>query len=298
MDPFLIERPLVAASSAGHTGAAPAYLDTRFLAMQPEYEAMLRGVGIERGWRVLDAGCGGGSHLPLLADLVGRRGRVHALDVAPENIAAVQRLARAGELACALETHLASVLDVPLPEASVDAVWNANVSQYLTDAELGTMLHEFRRVTRPGGVVAVKEIDGALFQVRPIPSTLMWHLFESAQRGGVRQPAGVLRTEALPRFMREAGFTNVTATSTLITRRAPLRQVERQSLHEIVQMLAQFARAARVPADELRQWQSYADAESPYYVLDAPDFCWCETQTVVMGQVPSGRNTSPTYKST
>jgi arsenite methyltransferase len=287
--PFLSESPLVAASSAGHAGAAPAYLDTRFLAMQPEYEAMLRGVGIERAWRVLDAGCGSGSHLPLLANLVGWRGRIHALDLAPENIAAVQRLAQASEVDCTLETHVASVLEVPLPDASVDAVWNANVSQYLTDAELRTMLAEFRRVTRPGGIVAVKEIDGALFQIQPMPHALMWHLFEGAQRAGVRQPCGALRTAALPRLMRDAGFTNVTAKSTLITRRAPLRDVERQSLHEIVQLMAQFAHAAGVPAAELRQWQSYANADSPDYVLDDPDFCWCETQTVVTGRVAHAR---------
>ena len=284
---FLNERSPVAATSAGHIGVAASYLDHRFLAMQPEYEAMLHNVGIERGWRVLDAGCGGGAHLPLLAELVGWRGRIHALDLAPENIAVVQHLARTGELACALETHVASVLEVPLPDASVDAVWNAHVSQYLTDVDLRRMLHEFRRVTRPGGIVTIKEIDGALFQIRPIPATLMWHLFESAQSGGVRQLAGVLRTETLPRFMREAGFANITAKSTLITRRAPLRDVERQCLHEIMQMLAQFACAARLPAAELQQWRSYADPDSPAYVLDAPDFCWCETQTVVTGQASS-----------
>jgi ubiquinone/menaquinone biosynthesis C-methylase UbiE len=250
---------------------------------------MLRSVGIEPGWRVLDAGCGGGTHLPLLAELVGWRGQVHALDLAPENIAAVQTLVQAGNFDCALETHVASVLEVPLPAASVDAVWNANVSQYLTDAELRTMLSEFRRVTRPGGIVAVKEIDGTLFQVQPIPPTLVWHLFEDAQRHGVLQPSGAMRTQALPRLMREAGFTNVTASSTLITRRAPLRDVEFESLHEIVQLMAQFARAARVPEAELSQWQSYADVNSPAYVLEDPDFCWCETQTVVVGRVAPAR---------
>jgi arsenite methyltransferase len=49
---------------------------------------MIRSVGIKPGWRVLDAGCGGGSFLPLLAELVGKDGNVSALDPAPENIEA------------------------------------------------------------------------------------------------------------------------------------------------------------------------------------------------------------------
>lgn len=287
MYPFLGETPRVAENSIGHASTAPVSLDTRFLAMQPEYEAILRGIGIKRGWRVLDAGCGNGSHLPVLAELVGRRGQIHALDIAPEHIGAVQRLARTRKLESSVKTHIASVLRIPLPNQSVDAVWNANVSQYLTDDELYSMLAEFRRVTRRGGVVAIKEVDARLFQIRPIPAVLIWRLFESAQSNGVLQPAGVVRTEALPRFMREAGFTSISAKPTLITRGAPLRPVERKSLHESMQMMVEFARKADVPAAELREWQAFANADSPHYVLDQPDFCWCETQTVITARVPS-----------
>jgi hypothetical protein len=41
-------------SSAGHEFAAPEWLDLHFLAMQPEYEEMLRWVGIQPGWHVLE----------------------------------------------------------------------------------------------------------------------------------------------------------------------------------------------------------------------------------------------------
>jgi len=280
------EQLLTATTSTGHFGGEAGYLDARFLAMRPEYEAMLRRVGIEPGWRVLDAGCGGGSHVPLLAELVGQRGRIHALDLAPENIAAVRRLAQSVGLPSPLEAKVGSVLSLPLPDASVDAVWNANVSQYLTDAELGTMLLEFHRVTRPGGIVAVKEMDGLLFQIEPMPPTLLWHLLEAASRRQVLQIWGTLRTPMLPQYLRDAGLTNITVTSTLITRRAPLRDVERQSFHEILQVLVQLAHAAALPADELHQWRSYADADGSNYILDHPDFCWCETQTVITGQVP------------
>ena len=61
-------------SSAGHVFAASEWLDAHFLAMQPEYEEMLRWVGIQQNWHVLDAACGSGSFLPLIIELVGAEG--------------------------------------------------------------------------------------------------------------------------------------------------------------------------------------------------------------------------------
>lgn len=77
------DRPAAALDAAG-------WLDVHYEACRPEYEALLRAVGLQPGWRVLDAGCGGGSYLPLLAALVGPAGRVDAVDLAPDNVAAVR----------------------------------------------------------------------------------------------------------------------------------------------------------------------------------------------------------------
>ena len=46
--------------STGHILADAGWLGTHFEACRPEYEAMLRSVGLQPGWRVLDAGCGSG----------------------------------------------------------------------------------------------------------------------------------------------------------------------------------------------------------------------------------------------
>lgn len=76
-------------SSMGHTLAAGTYLDAHFTMCRPEYEVMLRSVGLQSGWHVLDAGCGRGSYLPVIAEAVGPAGEIAALDLAPENIATV-----------------------------------------------------------------------------------------------------------------------------------------------------------------------------------------------------------------
>jgi tRNA A58 N-methylase Trm61 len=68
--------------------------------MRSEYEAMIRSVGIKPGWHVLDAGCGGGSFLMLLAELVGSSGHISALDQAPEHIEVVEMLVDSGRFVC------------------------------------------------------------------------------------------------------------------------------------------------------------------------------------------------------
>ncbi len=77
----------MSASSTGQPMTASAGLDAHFAMARAEYEAMCRSVGIQAGWRVLDAGCGPGGFLPTIADLVGPGGGIAAIDLAPENVA-------------------------------------------------------------------------------------------------------------------------------------------------------------------------------------------------------------------
>ena len=85
-------------TSTGHAASDAPWLDAHFESARAEYEEALRFVGIKPGWTVLDAGCGSGGYVPLICELVGSTGRVTALDLAPENIAQVERLVQRGAL--------------------------------------------------------------------------------------------------------------------------------------------------------------------------------------------------------
>ena len=89
----------------------------------------MRAVGIEPGWRVLDAACGSGSFLPWLAELVGPRGSLAALDLAPDNVALVERRVAGVVLPCPVEARVGTVLALPYPDAAFDAAWFANTTQ-------------------------------------------------------------------------------------------------------------------------------------------------------------------------
>ena len=62
---------------------------------------MLRWVGIQPGWHVLDAGCGSGSYLSLLTELVGAQGSVSAIDLASENVQRVEAARQTKLVVCA-----------------------------------------------------------------------------------------------------------------------------------------------------------------------------------------------------
>src|SRR5262245_35328080 len=93
------------AASTGLTGTEARFLDAHFEACRPEYEAMLRSVGLRPGWRVVDAGCGSGGFLPLMAELVGPGGSLAAVDIAPDSVAYLQAAAADRPIGCPLEAR-------------------------------------------------------------------------------------------------------------------------------------------------------------------------------------------------
>ena len=139
-----------ASASTGLVATAADWLDVHFEASRPEYEAQVRAAGFQPGWRVLDAGCGSGAFLPWLADIVSPGGAITAIDLAPENVAAVERRLAGWGLACPVEVRDAGLTALPYPDDAFDGVWCANVAQYFGDDECRAPLAEFRRVVRPG----------------------------------------------------------------------------------------------------------------------------------------------------
>jgi ubiquinone/menaquinone biosynthesis C-methylase UbiE len=281
------------ASSTGQALTASGWLDTHFEACRPEYEAMLDSVGIEPGWRVLDAGCGSGSYLPLLTELVGRSGHVAALDLASDNIALVEKRLSGWDLPCPVEARTASLRALPYSDDAFDAVWCANTTLHFGNEELPSVLAELRRVVRPGGLVAVKDLDTNLLRFYPADPFLVFHLSESGLSGlhAERETAesiGSLRGRELRRWLERSGLTEVWQRTTLIERWAPLRSVERQFFGDWLAYLAGLAEKRGVPKADLAAWRSVRDPDAPDYLLDHPEFYACEGQVVAVGRVPGG----------
>jgi ubiquinone/menaquinone biosynthesis C-methylase UbiE len=275
----------VHASSQGHELAGTEWLDAHFEAARPEYESILRSVGLRRGWRVLDAGCGSGSFLPLIAAEVGPGGHITALDLAPENVAVVEQRVARWTLDWPVATQVGDLLDLPFADDTFDAVWCANTSQYLSDTELTRALAEFRRVVRPGGMVAIKEADAVIWNIAPGDPGRIWR-FLCAARATEPQVHGLLRTPELRRWLQDAGLVEVWQQTTLSERWAPLRPPERQFHTDILAWAARLALRTPLPADDHAFWQMALDPESPEHPINQPDFYAYDAQSVAVGRNP------------
>ncbi len=279
--------PSIHASATGQALTGAAWLDDHFVVSRPEYEAQVRAVGIQPGWRVLDAACGSGSFLPCLAELVGPTGHLAALDLAPDNVAAVEQRVAMSPLPCPVEARAGTVLDLPYADDSFDAVWFANTSQYLTDAELATALAEFRRVVRPGGLVAVKDADSAYLSITPAPPGLILRLSEEAARRGGVQAMGTLRTPLLGGWLRRAGLEDVRRRATLIERSAPLDATTRRYWRNALIFLVTAATGLDLPEADRQAWDRLRDPDERDRFLNDPDTCLIDANVLVVGRVPA-----------
>ena len=277
-------------TSTGQALSGAGWLDRHFEACRPEYEEMLRFVGVPSGAQVLDAGCGSGGYLPLLSELVGPGGSVYALDLAPENVTLVEDRRASGELPRLAGVRAGTLTELPYPDGTFDALWCANTIQYLGDAEVDAALAEFGRVVRPGGIVAVKDVDVSLARLYPADPFLFPHLCEASLQANFddAHARGSVRGRELRRWLERSGLLEVRQRTVMIERWAPLRPVERRFFADWLSHLAGLAEERPVPEGDLATWRAFGDPDSPGHPLDRPDLYACEGQVVAVGRVPDG----------
>jgi SAM-dependent methyltransferase len=128
--------------------------DTKFGDDLPAYAAAIAEAGLPRGGVVLDIGCGTGRALPALREAVGPHGTVIAADLTPEMLHQACLQGRSAHATLVI----ADARQLPLANASVDAVFAAGLISHLPDPEDG--LRQLARVTRPGGLLIVFHPSG------------------------------------------------------------------------------------------------------------------------------------------
>jgi SAM-dependent methyltransferase len=163
---------------------------------------------LKSGATVLDVGCGPGTITADLAMLV-TPGRVTALEVTQEALdLARAEIGRRGLDTVDFATGDVHALD--FPDDSFDVVHAHQVLQHVADPVAA--LREMRRVTRPGGVIAVRDSDYAAFTWFPrLPELDEWlDLYQRVARGNGGEPDAGRRLLA---WAHAAGLTDVTATS-------------------------------------------------------------------------------------
>jgi ubiquinone/menaquinone biosynthesis C-methylase UbiE len=114
---------------------------------------IVKEVGIKEGFRVLDYGCGPGSYVVAVAELVGKLGRVYALDINPLAVKMVKEIAVKKQLPN-VETIL-SDRKTGLPDDSINVVLLYDTFHDLLDPNL--VLEELHRVLKPNGILSFSD---------------------------------------------------------------------------------------------------------------------------------------------
>jgi ubiquinone/menaquinone biosynthesis C-methylase UbiE len=165
----------------------------------PLARALVDEVGVERGVRVLDVGCGPGGLTSELADRVGAES-VAAIDPAEQFVAACRERNPGADVRRGVAEEL------PWEDDTFDAALSSLVIAFMRDADAG--LREMKRVTRPGGKVGVCMWDiagGGMTMLR-----LFWSAMKTVKPEveGERLRVGIAAGDIAER-MRRAGFREV-----------------------------------------------------------------------------------------
>jgi ubiquinone/menaquinone biosynthesis C-methylase UbiE len=159
------------------------------------------------GLDLLDVGCGPGT---ITVDLAARvaPGRVLGIDVSPDPLAEARAAAERAGVAVTFE--VGDVYALAAADDSFDVVHAHQVLQHLTDPVAA--LREMARVCRPGGVVAVRDVDYGAFVPFPADDGLdrwldLYH--RVARRNGAEPDAG----RRLLAWAHAAGLRDLTATT-------------------------------------------------------------------------------------
>ncbi|MCS3442248.1 class I SAM-dependent methyltransferase [Microbacterium phyllosphaerae] len=166
------------------------------------------------GARLLDVGAGPGS---ITVDFAGVVGHVTATEI-DENALSLSRDLAASKGLANLDFCVEDVHSLSFADDSFDIVHAHQVLQHVGDPVQA--LREMRRVTTPGGIVAVRDADYAGFIWFPVlPELDRWlDLYRRAARVNGGEPDAGRRLLA---WARAAGFDDVTATTSNWTYATP-----------------------------------------------------------------------------
>ncbi|MCD6287946.1 MAG: FkbM family methyltransferase [Candidatus Hydrogenedentes bacterium] len=173
-----------------------AHVEENALEMRPkEYtDDCLARIGVSPGQKVLDFGCGNGSYAIPAARIVGKRGRVYAIDKNPDALEILRRLASARGLTHihTINTHEKS--QVPLDNESVDVV-------LLHDA-----LHLIGRKPNQEQIARKNTATDGRLLLREIYRVIKWDGLLSVFTSPLATHTDIISRDGFEREIRSAGF--------------------------------------------------------------------------------------------
>lgn len=249
---------------------------------QPELRQAIAQLGLEPGMHVLDAGCGTGEVLDMLAARIQPEGIAVGVDLAAAHVAAAR--ATAGPSTLVVQADL---LRPPLTPGRFDLIWSANVVNHLHSPLAG--VEALLGLLRPGGRLALGQ-SSLLPEMIFAWDARLERMTNEAVRRYYRDRYHVSERDltaarALVGLLRSSGLRNTKAHTIMIERVAPLRPEDESYLVEVIFHHARDARLQPyMSSDDHEELSRLCDPLHPDFVLRRPDFHFLQTFTLVSGE--------------
>jgi len=247
-------------------------------------------LGVARGMRILDAGCGAGG----MTVEFGRRGAtVEAVDPGERQREATIALVEAAGLDGLVNVGPADVTALEYPDNTFDLVWCSRVLHHVED--MGAGARELARVLRPGGRLVIRE-GGFTFRVLPDDIGVGEpHLEDRLAAAGVGR---FVRTRDLseavpypfgwPQLLRDAGLVDLTARTFTTDSLSPLSSDEEEwVLRNWTRWLEGEEMRARIPAADLPVLERLADRTAAEWAFGRTDLHLRMGHSVYVGVKPN-----------
>jgi SAM-dependent methyltransferase len=252
----------------------------RFAAfITPELRSVLAGLGLEDDARVLDVGCGVGTAVRLLADLLAKNAQIVGLDLSLPHLDAARTIRD-------VELVQADAAPLCFRNGSFDLIWSCNTVNHLADPVRG--LAAMRAALRPAGQVALAQ-SGFLPEMyfawdAPLDEAVRTACHQYYRERYKLTSADTAGIRGLVGLMKRAGLAVKQVRTVNIERVQPLSPADRAYFEETI-FAGSWGERLRpyLTAAQWRDLERNTRPDSDAYCLNRDDFHHIQTLTVVVG---------------
>ena len=232
----------------------------------------------------LDAGCGIGLQILLLAEVTKPHGRITGLDTESVFLKRAEEIVQKAGCASRIDFKKGDIYQLPFDDATFDWVWSADCIGYQTENKI-QLLKEIMRVVKPGGMVALLVWSSQML--------LPGYPFLEARLNLTSPGVAPFTRAMIPEvhylrtlgWFHDAGMKNCEAKTFVGDACAPLSDKMREAMTVMLHMRWEGA-DSEVSKDEWAEFQKLSSKDSPDFILDRSDYYAFFTYSLFRGTVP------------